>query len=280
MFDIAPQSEIRFNPTDPSKLCDERLGQIFNIEQDMWGREEWLWEYLKCDSCFKVYSKQDIYGHLPKNEYQDTVSELEEREERDIFSCQCCESPLLHSFWKDEYMNEIKTRYANKATLLLMERGNELIGFMDGYVASFDTIYNRELSDHYWDLGIEIVRQMVVDSLGDVMPKEFFSCSSSWTRQKYMNMIHIYNLLQNFYENFPEDMETVTALSELHAWWPYTRIFWSLWAKSIGIREKHGSGIETTNAYDSDIYVHNRYGETCKKAFSGVSRRDFLTSIS
>jgi hypothetical protein len=46
-------------------------------------------------------------------------------------------------------MNEIKTRYANKATLLLMERGNELIGFMDGYVASFDTIYNRELSDHY-----------------------------------------------------------------------------------------------------------------------------------
>jgi hypothetical protein len=40
MFDIAPQSEIRFNPTDPSKLCDERLGQIFNIEQDMWGREE------------------------------------------------------------------------------------------------------------------------------------------------------------------------------------------------------------------------------------------------
>jgi hypothetical protein len=287
MFDLAPDynctsswDKIIFQTTDPSNLSDNDLWEIFQIEQDMWSRNEWLWEYLKCDWCSQVYSKQDIYGHLNKQDYQLTVSELEEKQTKDIFCCKEGGSKLLHSFWKKEYIKEIRERYTSKAILLLMQKGDKIIGFMDWYVGNFETIYEREFHDHYWDIGINRVREMVKSSLDGVMPDEFFSCSSSWTRERYMNMIHIFNLLQKFYENFPKGMETVTALSELHSGWPYARIFWPLWAKSIGIRDEYETEIDTTSVYDSDIFVHKRYWESCKKAFSGKSRKEFLNSLS
>jgi len=150
---------------------------------------------------------------------------------------------------------------------------------MDGYVSDIDTIYETELSEHYWNLWIDRIKQMVKQSLDWCLPNQFFSCSSSGTRERYMNMIHIYNLIQKFFESFPVEMEWITALSELHAWWPYTKIFSSLWAKSIWIREQHHDVIHSEETYRSDIFVHEMFWEKCKKAFSGVDRKSFIASL-
>lgn len=45
------------------KICEQDLLKIHEIEQDMWA--EWIWEYLKCDWCWEIFSKKDIYWNLP-----------------------------------------------------------------------------------------------------------------------------------------------------------------------------------------------------------------------
>lgn len=270
---------ISFHSINPSNLSDSDLWEIYNIEQDMWAREEWLWEYLKCATCSTIYSKQDVYWDLSKLEYLLTVSELEEKWYEGLCYCETCWWRLLHSFPKEKYIEELKERYASRATLMLMKRWKEFIGFMDGYVESFEVIYNRELADHYWKISVRKVREMVSESLHGIMPDNFFCCSSSWTRERYMNMVHIFNLLQKFYENFPSDMKDVTAISELHAWWPYARIFALLWARSIGIRKNFWNYIDTWDTYKSDIYVHEYHWAKCQKAFSWVTRKQFLKSL-
>jgi len=272
--------EITFHPTDTKSLCDGRIQSIYQIEQDMWAREEWLWEYLACTSCSHVFSKQDIFKwQVEPKRYFATVHELEQEESRDIFCCMHCSGRLEHVFPQEEYISSMRDRYSSRATLLLMQKWDELIWFMDWYVDDFDTIYERELSDHYAGVWIDRVKELVKATLQSDIPKDFFSCSSSWTRERYMNMIHIYNLLQKFFENFPEEMLWVTALSELHAGWPYTRIFSSLWARSTGVRDIFWSEIQTTQTYDSDIYVHENFWQKCRDAFSGVERKDFLRNI-
>lgn len=273
------REQIRFRSVNTTLLSRQEIEEIYQIEQDMWSREEGLWEYLKCSSCDTIFSKQDIYWRLAKNEYQKTVGELEQQQSRDIFSCTCCGWKLYHSFPKDKYIEEICDRYSRKAVLVLMEKWDMIIWFMDWYVDDFETIYDRELSDHYSSIWIEQIKSMVKDTLWWIIPQEFFSCSSSWTRERYMNMVHIYNLLRYFFENFPEDMKQTTALSELHAGWPYTRIFSSLWAESIGVRDRLSDKIYSTDTYASDIYVHRSFWERCNIAFTWKNRREFLSSL-
>ena len=103
---------------------------------------------------------------------------------------------MSHIFPKEKGITEIMERYSSWAHLVTMSAWNELVWFMDGYVDKIWVLYDRELDDHYWNIGIENISNMVREGVDGILPEVFFSCSSSWTRERYMNMIHIYNLLQ------------------------------------------------------------------------------------
>jgi len=260
---------------DTSQLSQWDIEEIFNVEQDMWAREEGLWEYLQCLSCNTFFSKQDIYRDISKSRYNQTVWELEQQEQRDIFCCTACWGKRIHCFSKQEYVQSMRERYKRKSVLVLMRDGDELAWFMDGYVSDLETIYNTEFKEHYEDIGINTIKQRIIATLGD-FPVEYFSCASSWTREEYMNFFHIYSLLQQFFLHFPEEIETVMWLSELHSGGPYEKIFSKLWTRSIWIRAQYEANISTSDGYDSDIYVHPNFWRTCWEAFSDVGVRDFI----
>lgn len=268
-------NNISFQAVETKKLSDLDIKQIFNIEQDMWARKEGLWEYMECESCWALYSKQDIYWDLEKSIYNKTVSELENNEWRDIFCCSACWGKNTHCFSEKDYTKSMRERYSLRSTLVLMYDDKKLIWFMDGYVSWLEDIYSREFAEHYSDIGIDKIKEAIYTTLW-YLPDEYFSCASSWTREGYMNFFHIYNLLQNFFLHFPSHMEEVTWLSELHSGWPYSKIFWKLWTRSIGLREKHKESIQSSNSYDSDIYVHPNFWKSCKKAFKNKSVRSFI----
>jgi len=268
-----------FQSVDPKNLLSSDFSEIAEIEQDMWAREEGLWEYLFCNACDSVYSKQDIFWWLDKELYKNTVLQLELREDRDIFECKCCSGKLKHSFLIEDCITEMKERYKNKTLLVLMEKNNELIWFMDGYVSDLETIYEREFEYHYDKIWISAIKDMITKTLERPLPQEFFACPWSGTKEKYMNFFHIYNLLQNFFQSFPDDMLEVTGISELHSWWPYTRIFWNLWAESIWARDAFSELIFDTKTYDSDLYVHTNFWKSCKTEFTNKTLRGFISSM-
>lgn len=270
--------DLSFDTITPSNLSTKDLWNIYDIEQDMWSRAEGLGEYLTCDICERNFSKQDIYDRNDRDLYIMTVAEIEYVNWWELPFCPCCWNELKHIFPRESYIEEMKNRYSRQAHLVIMKAWETIVWFMDGYVWDIDSIYKTEFSDHYNAIGIDEIKRLIRNTLDWVLPDEFFSCASSGTREWYMNFFHIYNLLQYFFTHFPRDIENVTWLSELHSWGPYNKIFWKLGTKSIWIRNRHVDLIQTSDTYDSDIYVHPYFWRTCREAFVWVNVRDFIST--
>lgn len=272
------ENNITFEVCNTKLIPEDTVIDMHRIEQDMWAREQWLWEYLKCTSCDTVYSKQDIFWSLPKNIYNRTTYELEQQSSyRNVFYCKQCWWENVHFFWREQHIEEILWRYKHEAVLVLMKKGTELIGFMDGYVADFDTIYDRELEHHYVSVGRELVKSKVITTLDGNIPDQLFTCSSSGTKEWYMNFFHIYNLLKYFFQAFPNDIATLTAISELNAGGAYDQVFSSIGAQSIGMVEFQ-SWIQATEVYNSDIFVHRELWKKWQELFS-QSLRSFILQL-
>jgi hypothetical protein len=44
----------------------------------MWAREDGIWEYVKCSSCGKIHSKEEVFWHLSNDIKLLTVWKIEE----------------------------------------------------------------------------------------------------------------------------------------------------------------------------------------------------------
>jgi len=255
-----------FDCVTPSNLSEWDVWKIFDIEQDMWARKEGLWEYLECRDCCKIFSKQDIYDKKDKSTYNFTVSEIEKKSERKTFVCPCCEGELKHCFQREYWIEEIKIRYSQRSHLVLMKAWAEIVGFMDGYVASYDDIYEREFSDHYSRIWKNTIAEKIRQVLQWNMPDEFFSCSSMWTKEQYMWLLNSYKLLQCFFSTFPAEYDGICWISELNEEWTLDRIYTSLWSRSLDLSRLKWD-VNCSVTYNSTISLQENIWYHYRRAF-------------
>lgn len=256
-----------FDIVSPSNLSQKDLVEIYELEQDMWARDEGLGEYLSCDSCNRTYSKQDIYDKKDKEIYNLTVSEIER-----IFcntpKCDICDVELIHIFSQEKYIKEIQQRYSFKAHLVLMKDENSsIVWFMDGYSSDFDTIYNIEFSDHYNRIGKEKIVQHIETILWEEIPGEVFNCCSMWTRENLMNLHNIYMLLQTFFMNFPNSFDHILWISELNSGGTLDKMYKGLWSQDIWMQQ-YQNNISCSNKYRSGIFIQKEIWKIYKQGFS------------
>ncbi len=258
---------------DPQNVSQEDIMKIFAIEQDMWWREQWLWAYVHCDSCDQTFSKQDIYKNkVSEDVYLLLVSEIEESTESEFLSCLNCQKKVTHVFEKETYIDEIRHRYSGNAMLTVMYEDEwDIVGFMDGHISGFDNLFERDLSYRYPKQYKETIQEAIKNINDGILPDIFFSCSSMWTKEKYMHFSHIYYLLQSFFQSFPTRYENEMWISELHSWGALDKIYKHLWSESLGIADPWGS--LWTDSYNSWLYIQRRLGKRYKRAFQKPLRR-------
>ncbi len=261
------QETIYTNVVDPQSLTTKDLHQIFELEQDMWSRDEWLWEYLSCNDCNKIYSKQDIYNKSTFRDYVLTVAEIEKKHGKVLPKCSECDGEMQHVLAREEWIEEITERYAQQSHLIVMKSWEDLIWFMDGYIGSYDRIYEQEFSQHYGKIWKNNIAQLIENTIEWNMPDEMFSCCSMWTREGNMNLIQIYRLLQWFFVNFPALYDQILGISEVRSGGSLDKMYSKLWSQDIGVKE-YENQITCSETYDSRIFVQKSLWSTYKKAFS------------
>jgi hypothetical protein len=67
---------------------------------------------MKCETCGKIHSKEDVFGHISKEIKIQTVKKIEEIIDFDIV-CSYCLSPLKSIYERSEYIESVRDRYSN-----------------------------------------------------------------------------------------------------------------------------------------------------------------------
>ncbi len=274
MLDWTFSSEITFQASATKNISSTTLQTICDLERDMWARKEGLWEYMVCEKCESIFSKQDIYTQLQKDEYSLTVWELETTGFSRIKKCCNCRGDLRYYLDPKEYIHHVKERYASQTHLVLMKKWTEIVWFMDWYFWDFDTIFQREFMNHYGNIWLDSLKTSICGSLNEIIPEKIFSCTSLGTRESYMNFFNTYYLLQSFFWNFPQEEEWCLWIAEVHIGGTLDRLYSSLWAQKIDI-ENSVSINNTSPSYKSWIFIQKELGRTYKQWFS-VDPRSFL----
>jgi len=180
------------NSDDTKHISITDLKKIHEIEQDMWA--EWIWEYVKCSQCSQVFWKNDIFWHLERKIYQETVQQIEKIIWLESIKCKKCNSDTDFIWW-DTYLNEIKARYYDKESFLTTLRSDswEIIWFSDGYINDLETIYKREFELYYSNIWLEKIKEMIKEKLSWNLPKKFFMHSTTWIEKKYSTLKLLYS---------------------------------------------------------------------------------------
>lgn len=249
-----------------NEITNRDLDNLHRIEKDMWAH--WLWEYVKCNDCWKVHSKKDIYGKLdlPHRLMLKTVSELEETLGMDKISCPCCSGDTTFIFW-DEYKYDILERrfFLNGHLAVLRDIDGEVRWFMDGYIADFEEIYEKEFGRYYWEYSMEIVKTKVEKVLWRRLSKHLLCPIALWTEQSFWTMQVIYNLIKYYLTEVHNIVGSIDGVYEsvlgtnTHAM--YDILWWEqVWANEIHLDDN------THIDFTSDIFVHRDItGQSLKK---------------
>jgi len=229
---------------------------------------------MYCKNCNTTYSKQNIYWNkVDKILYGKTVFEIEEITRKEFLTCPCCGLMLEPVFDQWEYIEDIRERFSSWAMLLLMQDDSWIVGFMDGHISDYDTIYNRDLSYRYPADRKQEIADAIESTLDQSLPEEMFSCSSMGTTQSYMHFKYIYWLLHNFFWNFPENHHDKLGISELNSGWSLDKIYSSLWAENIWVSSWEQN--YETDSYSSGLFIQKNLWRVYKLAFSPTFK-DFM----
>lgn len=114
-----------------------------------------------------MFSKEDIFGHLPKEHFSDTVAKIMADENIIHVACPDCGENTDFIYGPDN-VEKIRKRLKESVSFLVVCRneGGELVGYMDGYIDSLSTIFDQELAYHYSDIGLSSVCDRVNHILG------------------------------------------------------------------------------------------------------------------
>jgi hypothetical protein len=221
-----------------------------------------IWEYVKCNSCNKIHSKEDVFWHLSKDIYLESVTKIEKIIGQNIL-CNECGSDTTFIYDVDKYMEEIRKRYneSDESFLTVFRDENwEIRWFEDGYMDSFENIFEREFKTYYIKLYYEIYE--IIESIINIpMPKKILLCCSVWMEQKFASFFTLYNIMQNFFSwiNNRFKGEQKLWLCEAVVWWLPHSLYHVAWTKRLWIPENEDLYDKINNIsidFKSDIFIN------------------------
>lgn len=199
------------NPRDLTQWDFERLNEV---TQDMWAHS--IWEFVQCKCCNKMISKQDIFWHLEKEVYDETVKKI-------MWILSISEIPCISCWgetkfiYPEEHVENIKERLLESEDSLLVICENtegEIVGYEEWYLDSLENIFRRELAYHYEVIWIDEIRTRIENILW-YNPEKMFVLSSIGILQKYSNFFTLFEILKCFAINMPDKYIGLPAISEL-----------------------------------------------------------------
>lgn len=248
---------------DPKTISENDLEKIAEIEQDMWAREDWIGEYIKCTCCNKIHSKEDVYLHITNDLKIQTVAKIEEALQIIKIPCISCHSKTEYIYDRNEYIEEIRDRYSNSVEsflTVLRDKNWEIRGFEDWYIDRFDRIYKNEFSLYYNNIWTTLIKKKVEEIIKMDLPNDILMCSSVWMEQKYANFYNLYNIMKHFFWNiYNKKWKDLLWLYEAVVWWVPYSIYHIAWVERLWIPESDlYSKVENISSnYKSDIFVHS-----------------------
>lgn len=261
---------------DSKEISESDLLKIHEIEQDMWAW--WIWEYVKCEDCLKIFWKEDIYWNYDKELRSKTVLQIERILWIELIDCPCC-SWKTNKLWGLDYIDEIRERYKEELSYLTLYRDNswEIRWFADWYISSFEKIYKREFSGYYNLIWIDEIRRIIEKELWNIIPKELFVWSSIWIEENYRSFFVLFNMIRELFYSIDDSKNNILWIAESELWTNTHSIFQTVWAKWIWMNgDKYKNQLWNKNSKgESDIFIHMNSVEDYKREFS-VSIREFL----
>ncbi|MDD3646439.1 MAG: hypothetical protein PHH06_03450 [Candidatus Gracilibacteria bacterium] len=266
------QNLLQIESLDPQNISETDFCSICSLEQDIWARKEGLGEYVKCINCGFIHSKQDIFGHIENSIYLQTVSTIEQLLSLDSIKCVKCGSDTKHIYGDLKHREKIRQRYKLSESFIsaLRNEKGELIGFMDAYIDDISVIFERELSYHYGDIGLDIIINLIEKQTQEQLPDKLFSFSALGTEEKYMNMFYIYWLLSTFFTSIPKEKGHILGITELNSGQNLNAIYYALGVKCLGISRDNNLSekrLNLGNSYNSDIFVQPNLIKTYTESF-------------
>lgn len=244
-------------PVDPKSLTEEEFVRLNEVTQDMWAHG--IWELVQCECCGKMMSKQDIFWHLAKEIYDETVKKIMQTLDIKEIPCIDCGGETRFIYWEDNVEN-IRERLlrSEDSFLAICEHPDwGIVGYWDVYIDSMEKVFSREFMYHYAKVWLPEVSNRVNDTLG-YTPEVISVFSSIWALAKYSNPFLMLNLLKSFCDNAPSSFDNIAGIMELDRWNIMHRVFVGTWWKSLQIHnddELNGKIENTWMWYKSDIVV-------------------------
>jgi hypothetical protein len=261
---------------DTKTLSKNELMELGMIQKDMWAF--WLWEYVKCNCCNEIHSKNDVFWHLSSEIRRESVTKLEEIYLWDSIKCKNCKSTDTEFLYDiDSNVNAFINRYRKKSFLVLSYNdNNDIIGFCDGYIDNLLHIYETDLKIHYPELNLESLSESIKNKLSVDSVEKILFFSSMWTYEKYSSLKIAYDLFKNFLNSVNLDDEKIW-FTELDKNNPLYFIYDALWKISLWISKD--IFINTHQWYNSDLCVFPRKSLDFFRENWDLSLRSFLKNF-
>jgi len=229
-------TNITYTSLDTHNIPQEVLDRIFEIEQDMWAR--WIGEYVECSTCDIIYSKEQVYGQswihpLSQQCVRETVMEIE-RQLGHSPKCLWCGWKMTHIYDYNSYIEQIQERYGREDAFLTVAYNSEdqIVWFMDWYIASLEEIFRNEFSFHFTEgLLEEIMCRYKLHRSQKLM-----TFSSLGTDDKNKSLFLIFSLIRQYFDSIPDDIDNISWLFESIIGSSTYGIFSIMWATKMELQ--------------------------------------------
>ncbi|MDD3793835.1 MAG: hypothetical protein PHI37_03420 [Candidatus Gracilibacteria bacterium] len=245
-------NDVFIKNVESKDLGESELLAISQVQKDMWAYS--LGEYVRCNCCNHIHSKNDIFGHLSSEIRLQSVTSLEEIFLGDSIKCMKCDSGNTEFIYDiDKSISYFREKYKQEAFLVLgYDYNGDIIGFMDGYFAHLIDIYNLEISFHYPNLSVDVLEEIIKNKLNISVLGKMLSLSSIGTYETYISYPFIYELIRKFFK-LVSDKKGIPGIIELDKKNSIYLIYKIMGSLSLGI---DSSLVENVNEdYQSDLCI-------------------------
>ncbi len=264
---------LHIESVDPKSLWESELKNIVQVEKDMWAY--WLGEYVKCNCCWLIHSKNDIFWHLAMDVRMESVTKLEEIIAGDSIRCKKCNADTEFIYDENSNIINLKERlYHSKDSFLSLSKNLEnweILGFMDGYIEEFMVIYERELSQYYSEDINELIKDRILKKTWWELPKDILSFSSMWTLEKHRSFFIVFELIKSFFNAVPDNYNEIMWITELDTW---SNLHWfhhSMWIVNLELIKDEIINDYRINRYNechSDLYIQENVVKKYKESYN------------
>lgn len=245
-----------------SDISDQEIERLYELERDMWSHG--LGQYIRCAICEKISSKSEVFGGMESCIKNETVSEIER-----ILSlshppaCPCCSWPTQYVFW-EAYKDEIASRYRFPTSFvsLYKDMDHQIHGFMDGYISSIDTIYDREFDYYYSHTWKNTIVWKIETILSQTLPSELLCIPALWVHQEHASMLVIYHLMKDFFQKVSQYDPELIGIYESVLGTNTHSIYEICWGKRIHSWD-HETFQNVKEGFEGDIFIHPNIGSFC-----------------